>query len=440
MTETRLPSGGCNFRNLDAGGDAPTCGCKRFWDKTLAAPEIEHGSGISRSQARPGFCMCTHHACYHDEGSTSGPRHFIRASVTPRMSTVQDAPQRPELGGQGPLSDEGTQFGQPHSTLPDTLRFSHYVHTGSSFGLPAIPSQCLLPSDNGSITSGSQARYSRPFGGLGLGTLSHIPTPGAGDNIQPKPQAKERRMQIYQDVHGNDCLQSLTEGATPSAQQSQDPMDPGYEENITDVQIALEGLVKKRSQGHSSVAFRPMSKGSTSAAMKQSASHPAVALSDISDVEDERYLIPRLRVLVGHMSDFPNKIQNHETRIGLLENTSFTNPVIDGIGADLDRVDTRISDFEDRLLEVEKHATINDASSVGSKRLVNTSFESRASTTSSAMIASALDRIDPSRIEALEAQVAELQNTLPSHSRPWKVEVVFVPYGSRFVILALSLD
>jgi hypothetical protein len=242
-------------------------------------------------------------------------------------------------------------------------------------------------------------------------------------------------MQVYQDANGNDCLQSLTEGATPSAQASQDPLGSDFDKNIVDVQNALEKLAEKKSQGQSAVALRPISKGSISAAIKQSASVPAVDLSAIADAEEDGYLIPRLRVLVSHLSDYPNKVQNHERRLDLLENTSFVNPVIDDLVAVDERMDTRVSDLEDRIIELEKaHAARNDASSIGSKQLANTSFDSRVSVTSSAMIASAIDRIEPSRIETLEAHVAELQAAaLPSYSRPWKVEVVFLPYGSNLM-------
>lgn len=336
---------------------------------------------------------------------------------------------------QGLLS-EGSEPGGPPSTLPDTLQFRRYVHTGSSLGLPAIPSQCLLPSDNGSMTSGSQARYARPFGGLGLGTLSHLPSPGTGNAIKPPqseaPQAKERKMQVYQDSNGNDFLQSLTEVATPSAHASQEPTESEYGKNIASIQGALEKLAKKRSQGHSAVALRPVSKGSTSTAIKQSASHPGVGLADIaSDSGEDEYLMPRLRSLVGYLSDYPNKVQNHERRLELLENTSFTNPAIDDLQEADDRMETRVGDIEDRILELEKaHAVLNDASSVGSKRIANSSFDSRASVTSSTI----LSRVDSSRIEALEAQIAELQAAaLPSYARPWEVEVVFLPFGSRLM-------
>jgi hypothetical protein len=44
--------------NLSVGGNAPRCGCRRFWNK---AGSQRDGRG------RSGFCMCEHHACFHDD-------------------------------------------------------------------------------------------------------------------------------------------------------------------------------------------------------------------------------------------------------------------------------------------------------------------------------------------------------------------------------------
>src|ERR1700684_4530037 len=80
--EERLPSGRCNFTNLSVGGNAPRCGCRRFWDK---AGSQRDGRG------RSGFCMCEHHACFHDDapegqtGRVSGD--VIMTDGTPRLSS-----------------------------------------------------------------------------------------------------------------------------------------------------------------------------------------------------------------------------------------------------------------------------------------------------------------------------------------------------------------
>lgn len=430
--EVKLPSGGCNFRNLDLGGNAATCGCKRFWGQASDSTKLS-GESIS------GFCFCQHHACYHDEVPEAPRRSFVDATQETSQTNLKqaDIPDRPSYHGQGAASVCTAESEHVQPSIPDTLQFSRYIHDSSSprLLLPAIPSQCLLPSDNGSMTSDSQDRYTRPFGGLGLGTLNHILPGSAKSGYVAAPsklaQFQERKLHIYRDGNGNEYLQSLTEGATQSVQASQDPAESKHSKNDKGVEPEVDNLPQKRSQGHSTIALRLVSKRSTSTAIKQSASHPGVDLAEIpSDCDEDEYLMPKIRNLVHQMSDFPNKIQNHEHRLELLENTSFTNPALDDLHDADDRMETRVGDMEDRILELEKvHAALNDTSSVGSKQMVESSFGSRASVTSSA-----LSRVDPARIEALEAHIAELQAAaLPSFFRPWQVEVIFLPYGSRLM-------
>jgi hypothetical protein len=384
--------------------------------------------------------MCEHHACYHDDtpegrtGRVSGD--VIMTDRTPRLSSTPRTPQRMVHGqmqnSERPLPQE--------TSIPDTLQWSRYINSGSSLGgLPAIPSQCLLPSDNGSMTSGSQAALHLPFGGLGLRTLSRIPEQTAvhataADKIA---EVQGKKMHIYEDARGNGFLQSLTEVATPSARASQDPYnDLVVDKNVESVKDALDKVM--HDVPPTSVALRPITKEDSPSQVsqvhiKQSNSLPTLDFLAVPNENQEGCLVPRLKNIVSHLADFPTKIQNHEQRLDLLENASFSNSAIDELHEANERVDNRVCDLEDRIVELEKAQTaINDASSIGSRQVVNTSFNSRASVTSSAMIASAIDGFDYSKVEALEAQVAELQAAaLPSHSRPWEVEVVFLPFGTQ---------
>lgn len=423
--ETRLPSGKCNYTNLSVGGSAPVCGCRRFWDKALATPRSTFGDSTPRSQTRSGFCMCEHHACFHDDGpQNQAGRTFVDlaiADATPTM--VQNAPIRQALTTQDARSEVGRR-----DSIPDTLQWGRYIHSGSGTSLPAIPSQCLLPSDNGSMTSGSQGASIRPSG-LGLATFNHMPTITSGNAMNVRPPVNDKRTQLYEDANGNAFLQSLTEVATPSARASQDLVtDTNLLKDVSNVHDALEKFTQ--------ASGKPITKDEQSQGMiKQSGSNSGPLALTQDEGPDEGALIPRLRHLVKDLAEYPTKIQNHEHRLDLLENTSFSHAAIDDLQDADDRLDNRVCEVEERLRDVEKaQAALNDASSVSSRQLVNASFDSRASVTSSAMIASAMDRLDSSRVEALEAQVAELQAAaLPSHARPWEVEVVFLPFGSRLM-------
>lgn len=422
--ETRLPSGRCNYTNLSVGGNAPICGCRRFWDKALATPRDGLGDSIPRSQAGSGFCMCEHHACYHDDGEDQSRRvsaGIVMAEAT--LTTIQNTPR-------GPQPEVLLEVGRPQDSVPDTLPWGRYVHSGSVSSLPAIPSQCLLPSENGSVSSISQGASIRPSG-LGLRAVNPMPTISSGTAMDVLPQPDARRMQIYEDANGNAFLQSLTDAATPSARVSQNVTDAEIGKNISSVQDALDKL-QTNGIGSNVIAKKDHA---SQMRIKQSESVPGPLALTQSEITSEGFLVPRLRHLVNNLATYPTKLQNHAHRLDLLENASFSNAAVEDLQEADDRIDNHVCELEERIAELEKaHTALNDASSVGSRQLVNASFDSRASVSSSAMIASALDRLDSSRIEVLEAQVAELQAAaLPSHSRPWEVEVVFLPFGSRLM-------
>lgn len=411
---TRLPSGPCNYVNLSIGKDAK-CGCRRF-------TELQGVGG----QTRPGLCFCEHHSCFHDHDPVDGPRVLSDVSATGGMSLTP----KPSVYRQSPIQrdhhmqDEQPEVGprQKRESLPDTLQWSRFINSGASLGsFPAIPSQCLLPSDDGSRASTSQPGNMRPFAGLGLNTLSHIPKPEPGGSSSAKghpPPGSERRLQVYQDSHGNPFLQSLTEVATPSLRASQN-LDDGiaFGNNIAKVQNALQRISEERSQG--TMASRPDDDRSRTGS---TAGFHSVARRE----EPDENLLPRLRSILNHVADHPMKIQNHEQRLDQLENASFTNnPAIDEIQETNEHLDTRVGLLESRVDDLERARLVQ--SDTGSF-----AEDSRISNTSSALIAAAIDRVDYNRIEALEAQVSELQASAPpSHAHPWEFEVVFLPFGSR---------
>ncbi|TVY83753.1 hypothetical protein LSUE1_G001153 [Lachnellula suecica] len=436
--QARLPSGACNFTNLSAGGGgtAPRCGCRRFWDKALGYAD---GKG---PVVKSGFCMCEHHACFHDhepEGTQRG-KSSVDATVVEGTSSLKlpsTSRQAFRIGGSGGDMNENRDRLQ-ESTLPDTLQWSGFIHSGSPGDLPPIPSQCLLPSDNGSGTSGSQSRYYQPFGGQGLGTLSHITKPKAGqpanqETFQPLAE-NTRALQLYEDHNGNHYMQSLTEVATPRSRLSlsQDRDAPAASgKNVESTKNALEKIVEEDTH----LSQRQIIKGSSSQIqVKQRFSNPGIDSTVAADEFDDLSAL-RLRAIVNQMAGCPAAVQDHDRRLDQLENASFSNGAVDDLSDGLNCQEMRLAELAAKIEELERaQAAHNDASSIGSRHHVASSIDSRVSTTSSAMIAQAMDQMDYSRIEALEAQVAELQaSSLPSHRKPWKVEVVFLPYGAELM-------
>src|SRR4051812_29623325 len=109
VEQTTLPSGGCNFTVLSAagGGTAPRCGCRRYYDK----PPVDSDGRVLVGKS--GYCMCEHHACFHDHDAQAG--HGSRVSngqvsirsTTPKQQDNSAAERLAELrklggGGSGP--------------------------------------------------------------------------------------------------------------------------------------------------------------------------------------------------------------------------------------------------------------------------------------------------------------------------------------------------
>lgn len=416
-TGARPPSGPCNYTNLNIGGGA-RCGCRRFTD---------HSHGFELTNSQPGFCVCAHHSCYHDlQGDGAIPVVDVQLVEGPFLAPKPATPTRSHPDGGQP------DVGPLHmDSLPDTLQWSRFIHYGDSQGsLPAIPSECLLPSDHGSGTSSSQAGHSRPFAGLGLHTLSHVrrkkstSRDGLTTGASRLVDKNGKPMQKYQDSDGHGHLQSLTEVATPSMKSSQDPdTDAAFIKNSSIVQGALQKLADDRTNG-ATMPLRPppeeVMAGSNSVGI-------------LNNVNNEN-LLPRIMEIVNHVAEYPLKIQDHEHRLDLLENASFSQQLFEEVRDRHELLESLVSELDERVAEVEKQQqALNDASSVGSRQL-NSSIDSRVSATSSALVARAIGPFDYSRIEALEAQISELQTiSPPSYSRPWEVEAVFLPFGPRLM-------
>ncbi|KAG9232573.1 hypothetical protein BJ875DRAFT_380388 [Amylocarpus encephaloides] len=237
-------------------------------------------------------------------------------------------------------------------------------------------------------------------------------------------------MQLYEDANPNAFLQSITEEATASTRVS--PEDTRFNQNIEEVQEALEILAETVPQVVESFTTCVKESPNSQVMIKQSDSHPGAAAISIGRDNDD-HLVSRLRSILARIARFPNTVEGHARRLEDLENGLFTNPAVEDLQEGHTLMDIRLSELENRLDEVEKVQIAQaDVSSVGSVHNAGSSFDSRISTTSSAMIAQAIDHVDFSRITALEAQVAELQSLVPpSHTRPWQVEVVFLPFGSN---------
>ncbi|KAG9241315.1 hypothetical protein BJ878DRAFT_447768 [Calycina marina] len=398
-TSTGQPSGPCNFRNLKLGGNAPKCGCLRFTSTSTGHP------GSNTPVPRPGWCACEHHSCFHSHDPVDGHGVSGALVVEERQLPRRSSHESPQLQRLQNWQTEAEVGWAENEVLPGTQQ-DDFIQFGISIeSLPAIPSQCLLPSDNGSRASSSQAERNRPFGGLGLNNFR----PAANSAHITKHPPAMRGMQIYHDSNGQAHFQSPTEVATPSRCSSQDlGADIAYAQHIEAVGDILHTISEEKESAMTGV----IEKVPTGSIKVQNESSDRILLPDLQQVD--------------YVADYLDVKRNHEQRLEQLENASFTNYVTEDIRDQHELLETRVNELEVRMNSLEDH-NLYGTSTAGSVQNANASIDSRSS---SALVGN----VESSRIEALESQLLELQAIAPpSQLRPWEVEVVFLPYGPNLM-------
>ncbi|KAK6076103.1 hypothetical protein SCUP515_05602 [Seiridium cupressi] len=418
-----LPGGQCNFVDLSHGANGPKCGCRRFWSRgaSLGLNHIAIGSpGQSNGPSQAdqlAFCMCAHHACYHDDlqpaqGTFVAPtiNHDGQENEKPRAGREPLTPVMPDLSFQmpPPNSNQPTDFhtldnasfstnlfqdahirkGEepapaPEASIPDTMSWANLLQSQPGHpvdAVPSIPSQCLPPpSQPSSTTSSARIAYLKPFGGKGLNTLS-------------TPRSKLREpLDLTSDVH---------------RAQHDDLVDHTVDPSIDDLQTVTNTPRSTRSARRGDVPGLE--------------NHPGLFGPSHGD----------------HFQELSSTVQGHEERIDRLENVSFQNDHED-CREQNEQNDLRVTELELRVEELEK--TLNDGSSVSSShfRLRRSGLdESTASVVSVSTTASGrTDRAElHSELAALRAQLSHIQaSSFPTHSKPWEIEVVFLPFPLRGV-------
>ncbi|KAH7325909.1 hypothetical protein B0I35DRAFT_474637 [Stachybotrys elegans] len=389
-TNSNLPGGQCNYVDLTPGANGSRCGCRRFWSRqqvNTALPE------------QAGWCMCNHHACFHDDTPTRDgtpvpeldilpgqenerPRN-AREPLSPVMDMMMNHPTAaaagldiPSFGAVAPLSfihndpilEASHHPGVPPTpravaSLPDTLAWGDFIPSQPDPNtLPPIPPQCLIPSQTASVASSSRARYLRPFAGKGLQTLSGV--------SPAKPHSPLHR-----------------EARIPSPTFPR-PSRPGYA--MPDGPREDDGRSTPR-QSHGSYHDNGL---------------PSEALKNLSDT-----------------------VSGHAQRLDRLETVSFSAPNHEECHEKHDHMDLRVTDLESRVEEVEK--MVNDNASIAGRHLDkadDAASQSAASIASTLASRTARSQELFSQIQTLQAQIQQLQSTVPTFAHAWEVEVVFLPF------------
>lgn len=403
-----LPIGPCNFVDLTAGANGARCGCRRFWGRGTSGVHLDNADP---SQAV--WCMCSHHACFHDEvqpGQTLNLGGHVMAPAgqeneRPEMAREPLGPVHQDLSGALRLSPgigQSVEFpnlisaasfmshkadepypqvdvvnnGRNEASIPDTMSWANFGRSQNGNNtLPPIPQQCLLPSQPPSTASSSQMRYLRPFAGKGLQTLSGV--------------SRTRGLPTQQDVifHGLDeaIAQDLADGG-------HGPVDAQSEATCPD--DARHCLMPQVPPGQSLVAPDRMS--------------------------HEAY------------KQLSGLLQGHEQRLDRLENTSFSVTGHEECHDKHEHADLRVTELESRVEEVERRLNDDNSTIISGGRVLRDD-DATNSIVSVAPDASshALGRSELySQLQALQARVDQLQtSSFPTYASPWELEVVFLPFA-----------
>lgn len=421
-TNPGLPGGPCNFVDLTHGPNGAKCGCRRFWGRQVA------GAG-NFTMDQMGWCMCSHHACFHDDAHNIQGQSALAPAPAPAPAPAMDnmpgqenekprsnrAPLSPiqdfasfqmpnslgmaamdftalDIEGFSSHTDLGAALLQPNSqeplqdgdSFPDTLSWKNVISTqGGRTSLPPFPSQCLLPeSQSASTTASSQVRYLQPFEGKGLNTMSSVPPkdrdsetliPRTGTGIEPMASTGNKR------GFGRTPADAVTLGSeaathTPRPGRAMGPPPPSF----------------------------------------VSAGRDAETLDTLADT-----------------------VNGHERRLERLETGSIYNIAQEECSERHDLADLRATELESRMDDVEKRLD-GSISVAGSRRTTQHDGDDTDTTISvlsgpgnAPMLAADRAALN-SQLAALQSRVNQLEaSSLPSYSSPWELEVVFLPFALK---------
>ncbi|RWA12692.1 hypothetical protein EKO27_g2442 [Xylaria grammica] len=387
-----LPGGPCNYVDLTPGASGHKCGCRRFWSRSSLGG-LERGSPIGFP---PGFsngyddqtvwCMCSHHACFHDD---------TRDSQTP-VSNPAVAP----LHTNGQENERPRTNREPLTPVVPDLSFLTTDPVGQHLGLSALNSPDSASHGHENARPSEIAQPSIPDT-LAWTSLIHSEPTQAG-SLPPIP-----RLRTLSGVTPT-VLEPLqeTEKNHTTAPENEDVMEPETDQSVDDAQTVTN---TPRSTKH-------------------------------RDMTDEADQSPTPGITREAHNLLANTVRGYEQRIENLENISFSAAAHDSCHEKHDQSDLRLTELESRVEEVEK--ALNDNASHASgygwsrrERIDDTTASVVSVSTSTGSYT--MDRAElQSELQTLKAQLSQLQGvSFPSSTQPWEVEVVFLPFPLKNVWL-----
>ncbi|KAK3052658.1 hypothetical protein LTR09_006139 [Extremus antarcticus] len=375
-----LPSGSCNYRDISTTSQAPVCGCTKFW-LNVCHFNVNDG-GVERA-----WCFCGHHACFHNAFSQQQEQEQVLASS--RVIAAQGLGIRPDSRSQSQsintrvfqalnefarLQEDGEQASDTNSKLPSTTA-------------PSLVEEPWHASERW-LQQGQQ----------NLGPM-------------PPPVVIPTGSRITEDY-------SATEVATPSIAGTPD--------------------------------FRAL------AASSSSGNRPSPGHLQPGNLQRPRIEPPRLTSnertanvegpapVRNTTPDLQNILQTYGRRLDILETLSFSHVPVEELQDRFEHFDGRILDLEQWRVDQDQREPAPDhirSTHARERRMLpaeassfdsDESFDMNAAAHAEAVVLATLaaNAETHPRIDALESRVQELEQTaLPSFARPWRVQVVLLPWG-----------
>ncbi|KAG7289786.1 hypothetical protein NEMBOFW57_006162 [Staphylotrichum longicolle] len=391
-----LPGGPCNYTDATL----PRCGCRRFWSRASLSSGVFQDNLVSNVAE---LCMCSHHACFHEDvqpGQTQQPA---------LANAPEQENQRPNTNRE-PLSP--VQL--PSFHMPGSL--------GSSLDFTLLDFQTSMSAPRIEATNPPQAEDARPgqdspmpdtfnnWGDLARSQAAHANASGLPPfpaqclmSPPPPPSTAASSQARYLRPFAGRGLQTLSgvSAARPDSRRLEGGIQDGGVEMVQDAGRA-----------------------------------PTVASTPKASPSQDRSVAGLDASAYRKLAD---RVDTHEQRLDRLDTTSFSVAGHEECHDKHEHTDLRVTELESRVDEVEK--ILNDNGSVVSSRRAGKqdggADDATASvvsvSTNATVLASSRAEVY-SQIQQLQAQVTQLQAAaMPSYTKPWELEVVFLPYPLKGV-------
>ena len=431
-----MPGGSCNYRDLSNGAKAPVCGCTRFWLNT-------HFNGHDPSTERV-WCFCGHHACFHEAFSREQSRVGEPASYN---NTVRTVPAGDAHGYDGNAQVHG-EMGYNRSEQP-RRQISASVHLSGSQSRPTglgIQSESQQPAQsiNTRVWEALNAFARDQDDGRMSITTSKLPSTAtqslAGDLRASPTRILQERMQQSRSMGPPVTIPALfPPGSITEEYSATEVATPSIAGTPDFTAFARQGTQTRSSPSN----IRPAQLISNVPRDSQIRQTTELAPLPEPTVLENRQLAPVPETYVP-LQEVQNILRAYGQRIDVLENLSFSHVPADEFHEKLELFDGRLLDVEQWRGDHEESHVSEAAEAATEQRhrrllpIETSSFGSDGSYdhnaamyTDAAVLATLAANAETGpRFDALESRILDLEYaSLPSHNRPWHVQVVLLPWG-----------